>query len=364
MINSGKNSGKSAIQAILICVLLLPIPVSLIAVFRKSSAPPLAITQKRASLVFSEYLIHYGLEPIESKAMEEVTFFFHNVGESPVQIDKLRPSCGCLSPKLTQKQFAPGEGGRLTIPIAVAKESPGFHEYLVTVEYRDPEPKEVTLTVKMVLPEKQILIEPRALWVIGGSSSRSIEHTIKVTDFRSQPLTVTEVSSSSELFTPEIRETVSQDGSSTTNLAVRIADTLPDGIHRGIIQVLTSDPENRLLHIPVMARGKERTPEESIQVRPELVAVNAVVDPAARKSFELTFPASWKVSRLDSCPLELNTEFEDISVANSGRTTLRVTVSFGTLPPSQIMDGVVTLIADDGKHQISVPLQIHWPRQE
>ncbi|MBL8814638.1 MAG: DUF1573 domain-containing protein [Planctomyces sp.] len=333
------------------------------AVLHEGTAPPLAITSRRPALVFSEYLIHYGPDPVEAKAVEEATFFFHNAGTETVEFGKLSPSCGCLSPRLSKNIVVPGDGGRLTIPIAVSKESPGPHEYLVTVEYKDPHPQEVTLTVKIVLPEKQVLIEPRALWIIGSGTNRAVEHSIRITDYREQPMQVEEVQSSSELFTAELKPSESRNGSSVSTIGVRITENLPDGIHRGIIQVRTSDPENQLLQIPIMARGKERPTSEPIFVKPELISMNAIADPSADKSVEITFPATWNVSRIDTSPLELTATYEELPTTNPGMKTLKVTTNLSSLPPSKILDGVINLIADEGQHMISVPVQFHWPTQ-
>ncbi len=72
----------------------------------------------------------------------------------------------------------------------------------------------------------------------------------------------------------------------------------------------------------------------------------------------MTFPASWNVIRLDSCPLELNTISKMFQLTTVAERLSESPSALTHSPPRKVMDGVVTLIADDGKHQISVPLQI------
>ena len=154
-------------------LLLLVIPCAVAAVFSLSDpvAPSLASTTRRPSLVFHSYMVHEGEDPVPSQPLLTPFFTFHNKGSEPVTIRELVPACSsCVSPDVTAKEIPPGGEGRVIFNVKTRNQAAGFHEYLVTVKYTDPEPHEVVLSYKVVLPEKQIEVEPRVLMVMGRIS--------------------------------------------------------------------------------------------------------------------------------------------------------------------------------------------------
>ncbi len=325
-----------------------------------ASAPPVAVSKEQPSLVFSEYLMHFGNEPIPPQPEVNATFLFRNVGSQPVSITETEPSCGCVTPRLSAQQVGPGESGRLTVPIKTATETPGFHEYTVTVKYTDPNPRAVTLSVKLTLPEKTVQVEPKAIYVI-GQSTQAVEHAVTVTDMRETPLRVQTVSSSTPLFTPRIIDQNRNAEGSRAQIGVTIAEKLPRGIQRGIVQVVTSDPVTPVIHVPVMARGPDRRPGELVAVQPEQFRIVAMKGKQVPAVVEATMPASWKLSHIDAFPLELNAEFEKLDIGRDDLQQLRISISFSQLPAARIQDGVVTIHANDGDDMLTIPVQIVWP---
>ena len=340
-------------------IALVPMILGAASIVTPQSVPPLTYQTDRPGLVFSEYLMHFGNQPVPQQPEVNATFLFRNVGDQPVNITDMKPSCGCLTPKVSISEIAPGESGRLTVPIKTLTESPGFHEYTVTVKYTDPTPREVTLAVKMTLPEKAIQIEPRSIYVI-GQSTQSVEHTVTVSDLRETPLRVEAVSSSTTLFTPRIIERQRDHEGSRTTIGVTIAEKLPRGIQRGIVQVTTTDPVNPVLHVPVMARGPERDPGELVAVQPEHFRIAAVENASVPATVEATFPSTWKLSHLDAFPPELDVEFQTVEVSRDDLQQIRITLSFSELPAARIQDGVVTINANDGRDMITIPISIVW----
>ncbi|MEZ6043331.1 MAG: DUF1573 domain-containing protein [Planctomycetaceae bacterium] len=350
------SSGRWTLSGVLLAVT----PMLIATVASRGEYPPLTVSGDRASLVFSEYLMHFGNDPVPQQPEINATFLFRNVGNSPVEITDMQPSCGCLKPRISSHSVAPGESGRLTLPVKTATEAPGFHEYTVTVHFNDPKPRATTLTLKLVLPKKTIQIEPKALYVI-GQSSHTVEHNVVVSDLTEAPFRVEEVMSSTPLFTPRVIDRQRDENGSRTTIGITISEKLPRGIQRGIVQVTTTDEATPYLHIPVLARGPDRDADELVAVQPEHFRLPAMKNMSVAATVECTLPKAWKISHIDTFPLELDVEFENVEIARDDLQQLRLKLTFSQLPLARIEDGVVTVHANDGNDMVTIPVQIVWP---
>ena len=210
--NAARKNPKpvsSDASSVWIVALLALVPCLTAAVFgsQNSNGPPCLVTTSRPALVFSEYLADYGPAPVPQQPTLTPVFYLRNNGSEKVQITGMDPSCGCLAPSISAQEINPGAIETLTLPIRLSNEPSGFREYTVTVSYSDPKPRRVTLSVKAVLPEKSLIIEPRVLMVMGAVSAGQ-QHIVTVSDFRSEsaekPMKVTGVTGSSSLFTAEL----------------------------------------------------------------------------------------------------------------------------------------------------------------
>ena len=168
-----------------------------------SELAPLTVTKSRPSLLFATYMYHHGEEPVELAAVLESEFPFVNKGDVPVTIGDVTTSCGCMRPQLSQKQVAPGEMGWLTVPIQTVNQSPGSHEYTLTVNYTDTSPRQTTLTIKAVFPEKMVVVQPQALY-LSQRTSKPLPFKIAISDFRESPLQVTSVESTAPFVSAQV----------------------------------------------------------------------------------------------------------------------------------------------------------------
>lgn len=341
-----------------VCLLLMPCAGAAVFSLRNAPAPPLQVTTERTALVFSEYLIHFGERPVPPQPILTPTFVFRNTGTETVRIEKLVPSCGCLKPEVTTSVLAPGATGRLTVPIRTATEQPGFHEYTVNVRYTDSKPREVTLTVKVVLPEHSVTIEPKALFLMGKFGD-DIEHQVRVSDLRAAPLSVQSVTASGNFLTPRIISQTRDSEGNQAVIGVKVSEQLPAGNQRALIHVHTSDPAYAVLQVPLLLRSRERPADQAVQVRPELLNMAARVQSAEPAIAEVTFPRTWTISHVDAFPLELDVRY-DPPEQLTDQQRLKLEVRFSQLPTSALQHGVVTIVANNGADMISVPLQFAW----
>ncbi|MEX0715945.1 MAG: DUF1573 domain-containing protein [Planctomycetaceae bacterium] len=216
----------------------------------------------RPALAMDQYVINLG--EIDDRRFVVGRFGFRNAGDRPVEITALEPSCGCLRPRLDKRNYAAGEAGEFFLRIQTAGEAPGPHEYFVDLKYTAPEPHSVRLTMKVVLPEQKVVIEPKALVVYALGESETT-HEVTITDYRGYALETVGVSSSSELARAELAGMdEDEDGHRRIRVRVTAAAQVPPGIHRTLISVRTNDPEHALLQIPVVLRGKDEETERGV----------------------------------------------------------------------------------------------------
>lgn len=335
---------------------------------RDSGDPPCIVTTSRPALVFSEYLIDYGQDPVAQQPTLTTDFYFRNNGAEKVQITGMEPSCGCLAPSINTREIDPGAINKVTLPIRMNNEPSGFREYTVTVSYLDPKPRQVTLTVKAVLPEKSLIVEPRVLMVMGAVKS-SEPRTVTILDYRpesaTKPMRITGVTGSSSLFTAELAGQFNHEGASQTSIRVQFIENAPQGRHRGVINVATDDPMFPVIQIPVMVGDNKRDLSDFVRVSPEpgRMILNTAA-PAESTGMTMVFdiPSRWKVTHCDTFPTNIAAQYDAVAGTVADHQTVSVHLSINELPQRGIEQAVLTLNATDGDtpEMVTVPIALIW----
>lgn len=352
----------------LFAMLLTPCLASAVFATRDAKAPPLTVIDGRPSLVFSSYMIDEGPVPVRSQPLLTPFFFFTNNGKETVRITELKANCGCLAPVAAPMEIPPGGDGRLTLPIRTGNQPAGPREYMVTVHYEDSRPREVSLTYKVILPEKQIEIEPRVLMVMGRISSIDRD-IITISDHRPErltsPLKITSVLSSSTIFSAQLTGHSTVDGVSRDAIEVTYSESIPMGQHKGVITVTTEDEAYPVLQIPVILGDRKRPADEQVSFRPD--AGRIIVDSANPEKSQggvVTFdiPSKWKVSHLDAFPSQLAVKVIATSQDSPDRTRVTVGLSMSELPFRGIEHGSLILHATDGDEaeMVTAPVTLSW----
>ena len=353
------SAGRGSVARLGVLLAFAPLILAGICYQGDRDLPPLKITADRPGLIFSEHLVDYGPDPVEPQPVLQPTILLRNVTEREIKISDLEASCGCVKPQVSTMSIAPGAEERITIPIRTTGEQPGQREYSVTVHYEDTRPRAATLTVKVVLPEPQVIVEPRVLGIV-GNADRAIEHAVTVSDYRTDPLLVTSATSSTPLINAAVlKRDVTEDGSRAT-IAVKVAAGTPPGIHRAIVQFTTDDPRNARLQVPIVLQGAPRGAAEQVTVRPPQIRIAANDPASAPILLRINVPAEWDVSHIDAFPPELNVSFDETATSSSERREMLVKVSLSDIPAGQPRDGVITLVADEGSQMVSVPVSFVW----
>lgn len=234
---------------------LTPFAMAVVA-HRHGNSPTLSISPRALpALAFDQYLVDLG--PIQPTAEVHANFLFRHRGANPVQIVELKPSCGCLQPRLKKTEYQPGDVDALVLRVQPANEAPGKHEYTVDISYRDPEPRETRVTFRVELPEKGISITPPAVMVYQFSERETVQ-PIMITDTRGEGWSVEGVSTNLNFVNIDVEESRrAEDGTFQQPLQITVAAKIPHGRHRGLIRVFTTDANYPELRIPLMIQGPE-----------------------------------------------------------------------------------------------------------
>lgn len=238
---------------------LVPFGLSILAHAGGVTARPLMSESPREGLAFEQYLVNLGGPPPRSEYAAR--FAFRNVGAQPLKILELKPSCGCLNPRLDRKEFAPGEGGEFFLRVRAANEKPGPHEYTCEVVYDDGQRRAAQVRFKIALPEERVEIRPRALAVYQFNNQPTTRE-ITITDFRGTPedrplarMELLEASCTLKWVDVAIGEAQFDElGQRQQKVIITITD-VPPGEHDGSIIVQTNISEYAELRVPLRIEG-------------------------------------------------------------------------------------------------------------
>lgn len=191
-------------------------------------------------------------------------FAFRNTGSERVEITDLRASCGCLTPHLDKRVYAPGESGAIQLEVNTLTQPAGLQSWRVEVMYKlgsAAREQSLRLCAHMV---REIEVQPAALVLIANGPLR---HSITVTDLRAHPVSVTTVRSSAGALRVSMGRPAS---AGHYRIDVSLGTDYPEGRHEETISIFTDDPGYRELRVPVTV---DRQPRRRIIARPPEVAL-------------------------------------------------------------------------------------------
>lgn len=245
-------------RGVLLAIALLPCGLSV--VFHAIDPVPAKATPapRPPALAFDQYVVNLGA--VEPEGLVRGWFAFTNRGDQPVKITEIKPSCGCLNPRLDKREYLPGETGEFPVHVESANEDPGEKEYFVTVNYEDPQPRSAELWFKLVLPEKQVIVRPPSILFYRPeyvATEDLIHREIVVTDYRDKHLEITDVECNSELIHVAIGESdFDVDGNRQLRVIVQVGEKIPAEIN-SVVTITTNDEAFPKLRVPVLVRRND-----------------------------------------------------------------------------------------------------------
>jgi hypothetical protein len=215
---------------------------------------PIAAAPARPSLAFDQYLVDLGAVGPSEEVFAH--FDFTNRGPATIANVQLVPSCGCLQPRLNKASYEPGESGHFMVRVQTANEAAGQKEYSVAVKYADPEPRETIVVFRVVLPENQIFVAPRALVLFQEGGSSLPPQEIEITDRRGGHLNITRVDCTRDVARVELAGSeIDVNGNWHGHLKVTLPAKLPPGRVDAMIRIFTDDPDYHMLRVPLILQG-------------------------------------------------------------------------------------------------------------
>jgi hypothetical protein len=176
-------------------------------------------------------------------------FTFVNRGPDVVLVTDVRPSCGCLAPKLDRRRYEPGESGTLLLEVNTLTQPEGLNTWRTTVTYQSGgSPRELVLYLGARLVA-EISVQPPSLAVY---TDGAISHEVTVTDRRTEPLLIR----SAEATSPHVRTHLGElrrdgEGRWVRSIQVEVLADCPEGRHEEALLIHTSDPTYPELKVPL-----------------------------------------------------------------------------------------------------------------
>ena len=225
-------------------------------------------SEARAELEFTSTILDKG----EVRAGPPLShrFTFTNQGSANVEITEIQTSCGCLTPQLSRRQYSPGEKGSVVVEINTLSPTPGPHAWQVKLTCRVGDTiQEIPLVVKARLI-REILVEPAAVTMYVDSP---IQSEIRLTDLRSQPLSIEAVDTSAPgLQARLVGEEPDASGRLVRKIQLQVKDDFPEGRHEEALRIYSNDPNYREIKVPVTIVKRPRQRVSATPGRIELTA--------------------------------------------------------------------------------------------
>jgi Protein of unknown function (DUF1573) len=159
----------------------------------------LSVAVTRADLKWDKPSQEFQRTPAEEAL--EAHYTFRNTGQSPVTIKSLRASCGCTTPRLEKRTYAPGEQGELLTRF-VFGDRKGLHHLTVTVVTAEKPNEPTVLDLRVYLHEPVTIAPALVYWKTGESPAAK---TAQVNADAEQPVHVKSVTSSNPRVTATLQ---------------------------------------------------------------------------------------------------------------------------------------------------------------
>ncbi len=192
-------------------------------------------------------------------------FTFVNRGPAAVEISDVRSTCGCVSPKMEKRTYAPGEQGTLLLEINTLALAQGTQSWRTRLIYRE---RETTNELELVIVGDvvtEVLVQPAALTLPADAPG---VHEITVTDSRAKPLSIRSADAGSACLRAVVGERRHEGGSSVQSVRLEVPVDCPEGRHDLAVHLYTDDPDYRELTVPITV---VKRPRRSVRAVPAQV---------------------------------------------------------------------------------------------
>ncbi len=180
-------------------------------------------------------------------------FWFSNTGTGPLEVLKVRPSCGCTTAGQHDRIVQPGQSGKIPIRMNVGNASGPIHKTVMINTNCTGEGAAVTLHIQGEVWQPIQATPTSASFgrlTTEMVSESSMERRLTVVNNTEESVQITEAKSSNPAFTAEIKEV---EAGKKFELVVKIATPLSTGPVTGNIELATTLADMPKMQVPVNA---------------------------------------------------------------------------------------------------------------
>ncbi|MFK7759097.1 MAG: DUF1573 domain-containing protein [Phycisphaerales bacterium] len=317
---------------------LQPIPV------RPGTQPDVAGPNARSILVFKETTVSTGeILDIESVPVE---FEFKNTGSEALEIQLVKPSCGCTVPDMEQKVYAPGESGTMKVTFDPSGKK-GPISRVITI-YTNSKTKPVHSIYLQSFVKPAVVTEPNILAFDltqkGQTATKDIKVYGRFPEFKVSRATTPDT----DVFGIEVIKggPVEKDGETLYMHTIRVTvleSARPDN-HRTEITVRTNDEHKPIFSLAVVGRvigDLELTPVRMTMGR-------LVVGDEFTREITLRSKSgeAFEIKSVSSSNVVLDAAYTATPVDAQKRNEWTISVKGSVLHPAQRFNAQLTVLTD------------------
>jgi len=195
--------------------------------------------------------LEYDFGDLARGAKAEHRFKIKNRFEEDIHIASVKSSCGCTTPKVSQKILATGEEADLIVDFDTVKFK-GSHAATITVEFAPPFSAEVRLQVKGFV-RQDVVFSPGRIEFGQVPADEGATENIAVTYAGQENWEIADVRSANANFEVRLREPSRSNGRVEYDMQVRLKKTAPTGYIKDQLTLVTNDQSHQYIPITVEA---------------------------------------------------------------------------------------------------------------
>ncbi len=278
-------------------------------------------------------------------------FTFCNRGPETVEITDVRPSCGCLAPKLEKRCLQAGESGELLLEVNTLTQPAGLHSWRITLHYKSGGvEQELSLYIRARIVT-EITVEPPSLAIYTDST---IGHEITVIDRRTEPLMIRAVPTSSPYIRTHLGELHRDDaGHWRRTIRVEVLADCPEGTHIETLRICTSDPLYSELKVPFTIFKRAR---RQVSAAPESVVLSQPANqplPARIVLLRAAEDGEVRIDRIESDHPAIDCRWAQ---GPGHQATLKIRVDRQQIPGDRLRAAVRVHLSQPAAETITIPV--------
>lgn len=178
-----------------------------------------------------------------------------NTSSTPITVQEVKASCGCVRPTLEPSTLAPGATGILKLDINTLSSNAGPSTYGIKLRYPESnqlKEQQFIITGRVI---QEIIVTPTGITSYG---EKPRPQTITIFDKRATPLKPVKLEFTSPYLVVEWAQPAVADPQPQYAVQVSVREDLPSGRHDHEVVIHTNDPAYPVLRVPISIVKKNK----------------------------------------------------------------------------------------------------------